>query len=93
MSEAGLGYVEASKAYEAMTSLIEEGVVNARKINFGRVLSLNPTMLEPRPVHMNFERGKEGVQKTEKVYYLGRRVRYKVNLFKEFVRRTDLHWL
>ena len=88
----GLTYAQACQIYEAMVGVFEDAVVAGTKINIGRVLSLAPVVLEPRVVSMGFKRKKNAVEKTTKTFYLGRRLKYKVNIYREFVNTHSLNW-
>ena len=88
----GLTYVQAVHAYEALCELVEDAVVSGQKINIGNVMSITPTWLPPREVHMGFERTKRGVIKKKRAIWLGKRIRYKVNLYKCFLKAHTLNW-
>lgn len=88
---AGFTYIEAGQAYDAMMAVIEDAVVAGQTINFGRVLSLTPTKLDPRPVHMNFNAA-DGAKRS-RVYYLGQRIKYKVRLFASFMKTRAPRWV
>jgi hypothetical protein len=88
----GFTYSQACKAYECMCEIFEDAVVSGHRLNIGNVMSLAPVWLAPKEVQMGFERTKKGVVKKKKVIWLGKRIRYKVNLYKEFMRRHTLNW-
>ena len=90
--QAGFSYVQAGKAYDTMCEIFEDSIVSGDRINVGRVCSLSPTWLEPREVSMGFQRTSEGVVNKKRVYCLGRRIRYRVNLYKEFMKKHTLNW-
>lgn len=83
--EMGLTYGKACKVYECMVRVFEDGICSGSRINIGNVCSITPQRKEPRTVRMGF-------QKTAKIYYLGSRIRYRVNLFREFIQTHNLKW-
>jgi len=91
--DSGLSYEESRKAYETMTRIFEDAICSGAKINIGNVLSIVPVWMEPRVVNMGFERVKNCVKKTQRTYYLGQRIRYRVNLYREFIRTHSLNWI
>jgi hypothetical protein len=92
MDECGLSHAQAGEAYESVCRVFEDAIIAGRKINIGNICAINPEWQEARPVHMGFKRTKEGVEKTSTVFYLGRRIRYKVSIFKEFINSHQLNW-
>ena len=92
MASANLTWEEAGHCYEGMCALFEEAVLARRRVNVGNVLSLSPSWHAPRAVNMGFRRsGPEGkIEKVHRTFYLGKRLRYKVNVFKEFLRQHSL---
>lgn len=88
MVDAGLTFEQSHAAFDAVTQTLEEGIVNRKKINFGRILTVYPVELPPRKVSTNFKQANGN----RKVYYLGRRVRYRVRLFRQFLSSRSLQW-
>lgn len=86
----GMGYVEAYKAYEAMSELFARAVRESAKICVGRVLSLSPVIREPMVVNMRFTRTKAGLKPSHRQYFLGRRLGLKVSIYKEFLAKNRL---
>jgi hypothetical protein len=94
----GLSYAEAQHAYDAMLSVFETGIIGGNRITLGRVGTLTPVWLEPKVVHMGFTRSKDddgsvSIKKDSKrEYILGRRVKFKFNLHRAFMRKHDFNW-
>lgn len=92
MSHGGLTYLQAIKAYDAMTFTFENAVINGDKISIGRVCCLDPETKEPREVHMGFVRDGDKIKKISRTYYVGRRVKYKVKIHKKFKQTHEIGW-
>jgi len=91
MHEAGLTFDQACRAYSAMVSIMEDGLVNGHKITFGRVGFLRPVRKPPRDVTMSFKRLPDGgIAKTKRVFHLDERIDYKFKFCREFARRHQL---
>jgi hypothetical protein len=86
----GFDYVDAVKAYEAMVSVFEDSIIRGARVGIGKVGALVPTRLPPKVVHMGFQRENGQIKKVSREYILGRRVRYKFNLHRSFIRRHSL---
>jgi len=92
MSQCGMPYPEAIAAYDSMISVFEDAVVSGSKINIGNIGSLTPQLREARVVNMGFSRDATGVKKSNRQYYLGKRLRYRFTLFKKFIFTHSLNW-
>lgn len=93
MQEAGLTYVEACRAYEAMIAAFEDAVVTGNRVSLGRVGALMPKWHPPRTVVMGCRRLKGGgVVAQRREYNLGQRLKYRFNLHRTFVNRHQLRW-
>jgi len=89
----GFTYAQAAQAYLAFVSVIEDAVVNGYKINVGRVLSIKPVRKPAQVKQMGFKRVAGGkIIAAKRVYYLDSRIKYRVSLYKEFVRIRELKW-
>lgn len=89
----GLTYVQASRAYDAFITTVEDAVVSGGRVNFGRLGALKPVPVKSRAVHMGFSRGKKGVvTKSSRTFFIGRRIKYKFELYKAFARSHDMKW-
>lgn len=86
----GMGYVDACRAYEAMCETFARAVRQGSKIGIGRVMSLLPVIKEPCLVNMRFSKTKKGIEPAHRQYYLGRRLRFKVNIYREFVAKNRI---
>jgi len=81
MTDCGLTYDVARRAYASMVRTFEDGVLNSRRITIGRLGSLTPEQQEGRMVSMNVGR-KGGVStRTRRKFFLGDRVRYRFRMF------------
>ena len=89
--DAGLDYVDAVRAFEAMTEVFAQAVCAGEKVCVGRVLAITPTVVEPRVVNMRFARTKSGVISKHRQFFLGRRLRYRVNIYREFTAKHRIH--
>ena len=83
---AGLTYAQARSAYAASMRLIEGAVLSRTKVNFGNVCSIVPIERPPREVHKNFKKGEK------EIFYLGRRVEFRVSIYKKFIETRQLEW-
>lgn len=90
--QAGLTYEQANQAYEAMNGTIASAIQEGVRVSFGSVCSLNPYWKQPKEVVMHFKREGANVVKTTKTFWLGKRVAYRVNVFKAFIETHQLHW-
>lgn len=72
-------------AYDAMTGVIEKGVIDGLPIRFGCVLTIAPFKKPPRQVRMGF-RGKS------QVIHLGTRLVYRVKIFRKWLADNPLNW-
>jgi hypothetical protein len=88
----GLGYTQACNAYDAMTSVFEDAIVQGQKICVGRVGAVVPIKLEPKVVNMGFSNSGGRVRKMKRQYILGRRLKFKFSLHKAFMHKHDLDW-
>ena len=88
----GFNYTQACDAYEAMVSLFEDAIVQGRRVNIGKVGALMPVRMEPKVVHMGFKTDGGKLRKVRREYVLGRRVKFKFNLHKAFIRQHQLGW-
>jgi hypothetical protein len=72
---------------------MEDAVVAGAKVNFGHLGSMTPVWKNAKVVNMGFERAKgDTVNKRSRTYYLGRRIRYKFNIYKDFIKKHELNW-
>lgn len=92
MSNAGLTYVAACSAYDVLITTLEDAVVNGQRVNFGRLGALKPVVFKSRSVHMGFRRSKDKVDKVSRTYFLGRRIRYRFQIYDKFARTHELRW-
>jgi len=91
--DGGLTYVQAATIYDCMLHVFEDGISSGSKITVGEIFSLVPVWREPRTVHMGFSKEKDGsIKRSKKVYCIGRRLRYKMNLFNSFMQNKDIKW-
>lgn len=84
-SRSGLTYEQAAKAYDSMVSVFADGILGAKKIGVGKLLSITPCRRAPRRVNS----GLNGVKTT---IYLGERFVFKVKVHKKFINSHDLSW-
>jgi len=83
---AGLTYAQARAAYAASMRLMEGAILTRTKVNLGNVCSIVPVERPPREVHKNFKKGER------EVFYLGRRVEFRVSIYKKFIEERQLDW-
>ncbi len=88
----GFTYEQAVKAYDSMVSVFSDAILNGKKINMGNVLSITPEIKEAREVCMPFKNIKNGREKLERRYFLGRRITYAVNIYKKFFNENNVLW-
>lgn len=94
MSHCGMSYVEAGRAYEAMVSVIEDGIVQGHRIGIGKVGAIDPVWHGPRDVKMGFERQDGGkVVKSSRVFHLDGRYKFRFRLFRRFIESRNLRWV
>jgi hypothetical protein len=79
--ERGLKYVEAVAAYEAFVDTVRDAMLEERRIGIGKVCSLTPVRMKPRTVHKGFNRSEAGVEPASQTFFLGSRIKYKVNVY------------
>lgn len=92
MDDCGLGYMDAVNTYECMVRVFEDAVVSMHKVNIGHVGAITPKEMAPKQVAMNFKREKDKLVPTRRDYYLGKRVKFTLALYRSFVDRTKLNW-
>lgn len=92
LSNSGLTYEQSVRAYNSVMSTIADGVVNCRRIYFGQIGVLNPTVLPPRQVRMGFAKTPAGVIKQQRDFYLDSRLKYSFRMFKKFASTHELKW-
>lgn len=93
MRDLDIDYLSAVKTYECMVSQIEDAIVAGEKVHFAKVGAIVPVWQEPKVIHMGFQRkGKVISKDVKREYVLGRRIKYKFSLFKEFMSRHRLNW-
>ena len=93
VKDCGLSYTEAAKIYSTFVAVIGDAVVAGSKISIGKVLSLTPSIRDPRTVNMNFLKTPGGeIRHVKRTYVLGRRLKYSVNLHREFLNSRHLSW-
>ena len=85
VNQAGLTYEQAAKVYDAMVAMFSDGIVSAKKIGVGKLLSITPCRRPPRKVNS----GLNGVKTT---MYLGERFVFKVKIHRKFMSSHDLSW-
>ena len=89
----GLSWPQARLAYTAFSESIGNAVVNGQMVEIGKVLTLKPTIKQPRTVAQNFKIGKgQKVEKANKRIYLGVRIKYSVVMHKSFIDKRNLNW-
>src|SRR5690606_25165717 len=88
----GLTYVQATQAYESFIKTIDDGICSGSRIQLGKVGSITPVTLAPRPVEMGFRRKKGEVVKQSRTYWLGTRIKFKFVVFKSFMNSRTLNW-
>jgi hypothetical protein len=82
---AGMTYAQARIAYDTTVRVVEDAIVRRKKVCVGNVCSIVPVEKPPREVHKQFG-------KTREVYYLGRRIEFKVSIFKKFFDTHAIDW-
>lgn len=93
MEQCGLTYQKACEVYDCMVATLQDAVVNGCKVNFGRLGSLTPQWMPARAVNMGFERGPGNmVNKRQRQFFLGRRIKYKFTIYREFSRTHNINW-
>ena len=92
MVSRGLTYAQATKAYEAFSDAIADGVTNGDKIGIGNVGALTPAIQKPKTIKMCFERTADGVESVQREYHIGTRLKYKFNIYKTFISTHQLNW-
>jgi nucleoid DNA-binding protein len=93
MRENGLSYVDASRIYNTMVAVIEDGVCAGAAIRIGRVGVISPVHKPPRTVSQNCKMGKgRKVIKSQHIFNLGPRIGYKFRLFRHFMATRSLNW-
>jgi len=88
----GLTYLQAIAAYEAMSTTFELAIINAAKINIGRVGCLDPEIKDPRTVNMGFAREGGVLKKVQRVFVMARRVTYRFRIYRQFKATHRLGW-
>jgi nucleoid DNA-binding protein len=89
----GFSYVQASAAYDSFIRTIEDGICAGSKIQLSKVGSISPTKLDSRAVQMGFKKSAGNVvEKVQRTYFLGSRIKYKFILFKSFMASKTLNW-
>lgn len=88
----GLSYSQSGDAYDAMISMFEDAILQGRRINIGKIGALVPVRMEPKVVHMGFKNEGGKVKKVKREYVLGRRIKFKFNLHRAFVKQRQLSW-
>lgn len=81
----GMTYAQARIAYDTTVRMFEDAIVHRKKVCLGNVCSMVPVERAPKEIHRQFDKKKE-------VYYLGRRVEFKVNIFKKFFDTHAIDW-
>jgi nucleoid DNA-binding protein len=93
MRECGLSYVQASRIYDTMVGVFEDGICSGSKIKIGKVGAIYPVRRPPREVSMNFKMGKgRKTQKARHVISLGPRITYKFKPYRQFMATRSLNW-
>lgn len=89
---AGMTYTTASTAYDTFIRTLEDAVVNGTRVNFGKLGALKPVHQKSRSVHMGFKRVGNSVEKVSRTFFLGRRIKYRFQVYDKFARTHELFW-
>lgn len=93
--DSGFRYADALKIYHTFMQILEEAVVQARRVELDPIGALVPSLRPSRPVTMGFRRNKNGQVTRQKTQYLiGKRVAWQFRVYKSFKNSRDLgEWL
>jgi len=86
--QSGLSYEQACRVYSCMVGVLEDAMLNAEKIKFGKLGCLFPVKKPPRDVVMGFVRGPgNSMTHSRRVYHLDERTEYRFNFYREYQRK------
>lgn len=89
----GVSYAQATRMYDCMCNVFEDGIVRGSKIRVGQVGSLTPVWRPPREIKMHFKVGKgKKVIRAQRTYVMDGRYVYKFNLYQHFINTHALRW-
>jgi hypothetical protein len=91
-ADCDIPYGKAIQVYDCVNNIIADAIVNGSKIKIGTVMSIKPTWSKPRAIHMGFKNEKNQTKKASRIYYKGRSLKFKVNVYKDFMSRCRLNW-
>jgi hypothetical protein len=91
---AGLTYSQATRLYEVMCGVFEDGIVSGNRISIGRVGALVPSWRPPRDINMHFriKKGRMIERGVHRTYYVDGRYEFRFKLYKKFMDTRQLHW-